>query len=80
MSRGYGSKELIRCLQALGFYSKDSTDKRHPKFYHKEGKVGKYPFMIVQTGQKTFGKNASERYIQELKKFGFTKREIEDKL
>lgn len=76
MSKAFGTKELHQCLTKLGFIPENSNSS-HIKYYHKEGKRGQYPFIMVQIGKKEYGKNSCSRYIQELKKFGFTKQEIE---
>ncbi len=76
MSKSFGSGELHKCLKKLGFYPEDSSSS-HVKYYHKDGKRGEYPFIMLQMGKKTYGHNSCNRYIQELKKFGFTKEEIE---
>ena len=79
MSNSFGSKELQECLEKLGFYPKDSNSS-HVKYFHKDGKKSKYPFLMVQVGKKNYGKNSCKRYVQELKQFGFTKEEIEKNL
>lgn len=78
MTKTFGYKELHNCLISLGFYPK-SQSSSHIKYYHKDkNRTGQYPFMEIQVGRKPYGKNSSNRYIQELKKFGFSKKEIED--
>lgn len=76
MSKSFGTKELHQCLIKLGF-TPDNSNSSHIKYYHQQGKVGQYPFIMVQVGKKNYGKNSCQRYIQELKKFGFSKKEIE---
>ncbi len=77
MTKAFGYKDLDTCLIALGFYPK-THNSSHIKYYHKDkNRVGKYPFMEVQVGRKPYGTNSAKRYIQQLKKFGFTKIEIE---
>ena len=77
--KAFGFKELHKCLEKLGFYPEDNNSS-HIKYYHKDGKCGKYPFLMIQVTRKKYDKNASNRYIRELKMFGFTKKEIEEKL
>ena len=79
MTKSYGYKELHNCLTSLGFYPEDNNSS-HIKYYHKEGKTGKYPFIMDQVNLKTYQKNAKSRYISELKMFGFTKEKIENNL
>lgn len=79
MSKSFGSKNLDKCLTKLGF-SQKGIKSSHAKYYHKRGKAGSKPFIIIQLGKKTYGKNASNRYISQLKRFGFTKKEIEKNL
>lgn len=76
MSKSFGSRNLQKCLKKLGFIQK-GIKSSHVKYFHKDGKIGSKPFMVVQLGKKTYGKNAGNRYISQLKKFGFTKKEIE---
>ena len=76
MKKSFGSKELQRCLARLGFISR-GIESSHLKYYHKRGLSGSKPFMIVQLGKKTYGRNAANRYISQIKQFGFTKEEIE---
>ena len=77
--KSFGSKELERCLLKLGFIPK-GIQSSHVKYYHKKGRTGSKPFMIVQLGKKSYGKNAANRYVSEIKKFGFAKEEIEKNL
>lgn len=79
MSKNFGARELQKCLRKLGFLLKKTSSKSHShlKYYHKDGKTGRYPFFIIQDGKKEYGRNSCERYIQELKYFGFSKKEIE---
>jgi len=79
MSKSFGSKDLQKCLLKLNFYQKTSNSS-HVKYLHKDGKKGRYPFLMVQLGKKDYGQNSCSRYIQELKSFGFTKKEIEKAL
>lgn len=76
MTKSFGSKELQKCLNKLGFVPK-GIKSSHIKYYHTESRVGSKPFIIVQLGKKTYGKNASNRYLSQIKRFGFTKEEIE---
>jgi len=79
MSKSFGTKDLRKCLKKLGFIPKGIRSS-HVKYCHKEKKVGSNPFIIVQLGKKTYGKNASSRYISQVKQFGFSKEEIEKDL
>lgn len=79
MNRSFGSKGLQECLEKLGFVPR-GIESSHLKYYHKQGKIGSKPFMIVQLGKKTYGHNAANRYMAQIKKFGFTKEEIEKNL
>lgn len=78
MTKAFGYRELVNCLTSLGFSPK-SQNSSHIKYYHKNKNcVGKYPFIEVQVGRGSYGTNSAKRYIQQLKRFGFTKKEIED--
>lgn len=75
----FGSKELLKCLKCLGFAPRPKIASAHVKFDPpKEKKENKtdYPFIMVQLGRKTYDKNACARYITQIKRFGFTKKEI----
>ena len=76
MKKAFGSKQLQRCLEKLGFIPR-GIESSHLKYYHQSGRTGSKPFMIVQLSQKTYGRNAANRYISQIKQFGFTKEEIE---
>lgn len=50
---------------------------------HPKGKLppqGVRPFMTVQLGRKTFDPHSANRYIQEIKRCGYSKEEIEKNL
>lgn len=79
MNRSFGSKELQKCLEKLGFAPR-GVESSHLKYYHERGRSGSKPFMIVQLGKKTYGRNAANRYITQIKQFGFTRKEIEENL
>ena len=54
MSKSFGSKDLQKCLLKLNFYQKTSNSS-HVKYLHKDGKKGRYPFLMVQLGKKDYG-------------------------
>ncbi len=79
MMRAFGSKELIGCVEFLGFIKK-SIAASHAKYEMPKGRPcpsGERPFMIVQLEKKGFDKHSANRYIGELKRKGFSKEEIE---
>jgi len=76
--KSFGSKELQRCLLDLGFVVK-SVESSHIKFWPPKGHEtsrGRRPFQMVQIGKKTYRKNDQNRYITQIKRFGFTKEKI----
>ncbi len=82
MSNSFGSKELEKCLKELGFILK-RTSSSHAIFDPPNDKlppIGSRPFMTVQLGRKTYDPHSANRYISQIKRFGFTKTEIEGKL
>lgn len=82
MGNAFGSKDLIKFLEKKNFTLKPSNHSSHLKYYPpKDLKVtNNYPFMTVQLGRKKYDPYACSRYIQELKKFGFSKKELEKEL
>lgn len=81
--KGYGSKELERCVKSLGFTFDSISSNHHAKYNLPAGRtviVGYYPFFQFQLKRKTYDKNAQHRYITQLKRLGFTKEEIENSL
>jgi len=82
MSRAFGTKLLEACVKALGFKykrSNSSHDIYTPPKGH-EPPIGIRPFFTIQREQKTYDPYVCNRLVSQLKKFGFTKKEIEDNL
>lgn len=82
MSKAFDSKELIKCVEKFGF-TFNSSNSHHSKCYPPLGKLppsGIRPFYMIQLGRKTYDPVSASRYISELKKFGYTKEEIEKNL
>lgn len=81
--RSYGSKQLENCVKSLGFTFDSISSNHHAKYNPPPGKtvpIGNYTFFQFQLGRKTFDTNAQNRYITQLKRFGYTKEEIEKNL
>lgn len=81
--KSFGSKELEKCVKALGFTFDSISSSHHAKYTPPSNKtvaVGNYPFFVFQLGQRTYDPHAASRYITQLKRFGFTKAEIENNL
>lgn len=82
MAKAFRTRQLEGCIKALGFRYKRSNSSRDfytpPKGH--EPPVGIRPFFTIQKGQKTYDPYICNRLISQLKKFGFTKKEIEDNL
>jgi len=79
MSKIFGSKELQNCVKNLKF-AFHSSNSHHEKYYPPKGVSspnGVQPFYMIQLGRKAYDPNSCARYISELKKFGFTKDQIE---
>ena len=80
--KAFGSKELQKCVINLGFVFDSISSNHHAKYNPQTNKttVGEYPFFQFQLGRKTFDPNSANRFITQLKRFGFTKEEIEKHL
>lgn len=82
MSKSFGSRELTKCLEKLGFKLARQTSS-HLIYNPPKNKIvpeGIRPFMTVQVGRKTYDRYSANRYISQVKKFGFSKKEIEKNL
>lgn len=75
----FGSKELIKCLEKLGFVFESQRAShckyKPPKGYPKDKSLR--PFMIVQEDRGNYVQHSCSRYISEIKLMGFTQDEIE---
>lgn len=81
--KAFGSRELERCIKKLGFTFDSISSSHHAKYnspLDKKVPIGQYPFFQFQLGRKTYDPHSANRYITQLKKFGFTKEEIEKNL
>lgn len=75
----FGTRELIRCLERLGFTPKPQLATSHRKYIsplHIKANIGQRSFIMVQLNIKRYDSNACSRYIGEIKSFGFTREEI----
>ena len=82
MTKAFGTRSLEGCVKTLGFKykrSNSSHDIHIPPKGH-EPPAGTRPFFTIQRGQKTYDPYICNRLVSQLKKFGFTKKEIEDNL
>lgn len=79
--KNFGTKDLCKCLENLGFTLEEhQTSSHHYKYNIPKGHViskGLRPFLMVQMGQKAFLPNSCSRYITEIKRLGFTKEDID---
>lgn len=78
--KAFGSKELEKCVKKLGFTFDSISSSHHAKYCPSDGKricIGNYPFFVFQLGEKSYDPHSANRYITQLKRFGFTKEEIE---
>ena len=77
--KSFGSKELVKCLDKLGFKAKSQNATSHLKFSAPDGcqiNIGDRDFIIVQMNRKEFDPHARTRYVAQIKKFGFSENEI----
>ena len=76
----YGSKELVNCITKLGFtLHRKQTGSSHVKYDPPKAvkiHAGSRSFLIVQMNIKVYDKNACNRYIKQIKDFGFTEKEV----
>lgn len=79
MKVSFGTKTLIACLLCLSFTKAPSSGSSHQKFSLTGRKVtsGVRPFMIVILNRKSYDPVTQRRYITQLKRLGFTQKEIE---
>ncbi len=76
--KSYGARELIQCLECLGYKAQPQVGSRHLKF-RSPNKIekGKHPFIIVIQNRNTYDPEYQRGYIQEIKRHGFTISQIE---
>ena len=80
MTKAFGSRELIKCVECLGFIFKRQSSS-HLIYQSPKGKkssVINRNILPIQTGRKTYDKNARIRYISQIRSFSFSKKEIEE--
>lgn len=80
MEKLFGSVHLIHCLKKIGFIQDSQKGSSHLKFIPpKEHKIpdGIRPFMMVQLGKKQYDPHSCSRYLTELNRLGFNKKELE---
>lgn len=76
MSKAFGTKDLVRALQQLGFrYIRGSSS--HDIYNPPSGKhnLQNRP-LPLKVGVKSYDPHSRARYISEIKSYGFTKDEI----
>jgi len=81
--KAFGSRDLQDCVIKLGFTFDSISSSHHAKYNPPKEKippVGNHPFYLFQLGRKTYHRHSANRYITQLKRFGFTKKEIVDNL
>lgn len=80
--KSFDSRELENCVKKLGFTFKN-IQSSHVKYLPPKSKnflPEARPYFVLQLGKKTYDSNAMSRYVTQLKRFGFTKEEIEKNL
>jgi len=78
MNKAWGSRELTKCVECLGFTFKRQT--RHLIFTPPRGKISttiSKNILPIKGGVKSFDPNSRARYISQIKSFHITKQEIE---
>ena len=75
----FGSTELCKCLERLGFIRLPQKATSHIKFKPPQGKslpTGQKNFIMIQLQRKNYDKHSTRRYIRQIQNFGFTEKEI----
>jgi hypothetical protein len=75
----FGSKELIKCLECLGFSKSSKIGSSHLKLITPNIKIlnkGIRPFIIVILGRKVYDPHTRSSYIRQIKLLGFRDRDI----
>lgn len=76
--RSFGSRDLIGCLLCLKFTEGKRNASSHVKYNcPKKVEAGNYPLITVILGRKVYDKVTRGRYLTQLKKLGYTIKEIE---
>lgn len=79
MILNFGSRELCSALINLGFKKEKQGGTRHLKFsISKKLLQGIRPFIIVILNRKNFDPHTRSSYIRQIKKLGFSEKEIID--
>ena len=79
--KSFGSTDLIKCLLRLGFTKDKSTGSSHSKYNcPKKMEKGIRPFLIVILNVKTYDKTTQNRYLTQLKKLGYSLKELEESM
>jgi len=77
--KSFGSRKLCKCLKSLGLSPAPQKGTSHIKYKispNKKLPSGIRPFIIVQIGKKSYHSHARSRYISQIKRLGFSKKEI----
>jgi len=83
MNKLYTSKDLVNFLLKYKFVKQPETGSSHSKYRIPSTiKVpkGEYPFIDVVFNKKPYIKHTCSGYITQLKRMGFTKKQIEEDL
>jgi len=76
--KGFGSRELVKCLKRLGFKEQPQVGSRHLKFtFPNPVEKGIRSFIIVIQNKKVFDPHIQKEYIKKIKANGFSNVEIE---
>lgn len=81
--KSFGSRELKQFCKKFSFRFDSMSSSHHAKYYPPKSRQTsnpKRPFFQFQLGRKTYDRHSANRYISQLKQFGFTKEEIERNL
>jgi len=81
--KSFGSKELCKCLENLGFQRQPQKATSHIKYKIPSGKkipCKWKPFIVVQLGRKNYDNHSSTRYMRQIINLGFDINEIIKKL
>lgn len=79
MKLSFGSRELCKCLECLGFRQQPQKATNHVKYEapsNKKVPPGVRPFIIVILGRKSYDPHTRTRYLRQIKNLGFSEKEI----
>lgn len=79
--KSFGSKDLVNCLQSLGFKKNKQHGTSHLKLSSsKPVPPGIRPFIIAILNKKTYDPHTQKSYLRQIKNLGYAQEEIEENM